>query len=261
MVGEHDFGARLRRLLDRRGLHPTSLSRHADVPEPELTAVLQAHQTPTPPLLRRLAPALGLHTADVFAIAGADLPEDLAPLDATAGREVPRVIQEAAGLPPEHRGRLRRLVASLPQAQRTQPVPDTPPGHRYPPGPGALLLRMLHIRNLNLPATARAFGTVTDRYWAAATFGQVGRGRKPLTPDLLADCTTLLDVPADDLSALTGIPLPTTSTTTCAPTPGTPKLDAPEIAELIWELRRLTASQLRQVTDAAKALRERQPDA
>lgn len=134
MVGEHDFGARLRRLLDRRRLHPTSLSRLADVPEPELTAVLRAHQTPTPPLLRRLAPALGLHTADVFAIAGADIPEDLAPLDATAGRDVPRVIREAAGLPPEHRGTLRRFVASLPQAQRTRPVPDTPPGRRYPPG-------------------------------------------------------------------------------------------------------------------------------
>lgn len=45
------------------------------------------------------------------------------------------------------------------------------------------------------------------------------------------------------------------------PTLGTPKRDTPEIAELIWELRRLTASQLRQVTDTAKALRERQPDA
>lgn len=66
-------------------------------------------------------------------------------------------------------------------------------------------MRMLHNRNLNLPATAHTFGTVTDRYWAAATFGQVGHGRKPLPPDLLADCATLLDVPADDLSALTGI--------------------------------------------------------
>ncbi|MFF9773540.1 hypothetical protein ACF1HJ_07670 [Streptomyces sp. NPDC013978] len=252
MVGEHDFGARLRRLLDHRGLRAATSSRLADVPGAELTAVLHGGEAPTPLLLRRLAPALGLHTADVFAIAGVDAPDDLAPLDATAGREVPRVLREATGLPPAQCHTLHRFVVALPQAERTRPVPETPPARRYPPGPGALLMRLLENRNLDWPATAKTFGTVTDRYWAASTFGQVGRGRKPLTPDLLADYAALLDIPADDLSALTGIPLPTT--------PSTPKLDAPGIAELIWELRRLTASQLQQVTDTAKTLRDQLPD-
>ncbi|MDX2941658.1 MULTISPECIES: helix-turn-helix domain-containing protein [Streptomyces] len=250
-VGEHDFGARLRRLLDHRRLRPAALARHVDVPERELTVVLHGGEAPAPPLLRRLAPALGLHTADVFAIAGTDTPDDLTPVDTTAGRAIPRVLQDAAALPPQQYDTLRRYVASLPQAERTRPVPETPPGRRYPPGPGALLMSMLHNRNLNWPAIAITFGTVTYRYWAASTFGQVGHGRKPLTPDLLADYAVLLDVPADDLSALTAIPLPT---------PGTPKPDTPAVADLIWELRRLTVSQLHQVTDTAKALRTHPPD-
>ncbi|MDX2599717.1 hypothetical protein PV379_07480 [Streptomyces caniscabiei] len=250
-VGEHDFGARLRRLLAHRRLRPAALARHTDIPERELTAVLHGGEAPAPPLLWRLAPALGLHTADVFAIAATDPPDDLTPVDATAGRALTGVLREAADLPPQQLDTLRRFVASLPRAERTRPVPETPPGRRYPPGPGALLMSMLHNRNLNWPATASAFHTVTHRYWAASTYGQVGHGRKPLTPDLLADYAVLLDVPADDLSALTGIPLPTT--------PGTPKLDNPAVADLIWELRRLTVSQLHQVTDTAKTLRTHPP--
>lgn len=171
MVGEEDFGPLLKRLLDRRGLDPTTtLSRQtssrqtssremssretssrqdacqpaasqpaasqpavsqptsyqpAPVPESQLRAVL-AGAAPSPPLLRRLAPVLGLHTADLFAIAGAGIPEDLAPLDDTAGRHVPRLARDAAALPPDQRNALRRLVASLPQEERTQP----PPKHR-----------------------------------------------------------------------------------------------------------------------------------
>ncbi|UUU30269.1 hypothetical protein JIX56_10375 [Streptomyces sp. CA-210063] len=257
MVGEEDFGPLLQRLLDRRGLDPTALSRLAAsppapaLPESELRAAL-AGAPPSPSLLRRLAPALGLHTADLFAIAGVGIPDDLAPLDATAGSRVPYLVRDAVALPPDQRNALRRLVASLPQKQRTQPVPETPRHQQYPPGPGALLMRMIRTRNLGWTATAHTFLVLTGRYWSAATYGGVGRGRKPLTPDLVADFAALLDVPAADLEALTGVSPPTTST---SPTPA-----VPGVAELIWDVRRLTASQLRHVGDTAEAMREQLPD-
>ncbi|GHK02390.1 hypothetical protein SY2F82_41870 [Streptomyces sp. Y2F8-2] len=45
----------------------------ADVSEPELLSLLRGG-APRPSLLRRLAPALRLHTADLFVIAGAEVP-------------------------------------------------------------------------------------------------------------------------------------------------------------------------------------------
>lgn len=245
MTGEEDFGPLLRRLLYRRGLDPAALSRLTDVSEPELSAVLHG-EAPSPPLLRRLAPALGLHTADVFALAGIDLPDDLAALDARAGSKVPHVIRNAVLLPPEQRPALRRLVASLSQEGRTQAAPEPFRYQQYPPGPGALLMRVIQNRNLRWVPTAHTFMLVTGRYWAASTYGQVGAGRKPLTPDLLADYAALLDVPAADLSVLTEVPLPTDA----APL----RYDITGIAELLWELRRLTASQVQQVGDTAEAL-------
>ncbi|WP_327727403.1 hypothetical protein OG250_09435 [Streptomyces sp. NBC_00487] len=251
MMGEEDFGPLLKRLLDRRSLDSAALSRLASVPEPELLSVFHG-ETPSPSLLRRLAPALGLHSADVFAIAGADIPDDLAPLDATAGRRVPHLTRDAVVLPPEQREALRRLAASLPQVERTRPVPEPRPHQQYPPGPGALLMRMIRNRNLGWTATAHIFLVVTGRYWSAATYGGVGRGRTPLTPDLVADFAALLDVAAADLTALTGVPLPAT------PTPPNPAVTG--VAELIWAVRRLTASQLQQVGDTAEAMRRQLPD-
>lgn len=108
-------------------------------------------------------------------------------------------------------------------------------------------MRMIRNRNLGWTATARTFLVLTGRYWSAATYGGVGHGRKPLTPDLLADFAALLDVPAADLATLTGVPLPATST---SPNPA-----LTGVSELIWDVRRLTASQLQQVVDTAEAMR------
>ncbi|MFE7834901.1 hypothetical protein ACFU53_02150 [Streptomyces sp. NPDC057474] len=110
---------------------------------------------------------------------------------------------------------------------------------------------MIRNRNLGWSAAAHVFLVVTGRYWSAATYGQVGRGGKPLTPDLLADYAALLDVPAADLAALTEVPLPTASPT--------PRRDVTGIAELIRELRRLTTSRLQQVGDTAEPMRRQLP--
>ena len=69
----------------------------------------------------------------------------------------------------------------------------------------------------------------------------IGRGRKELTPDLLAGFAALLDVPAGELFAFAGIDPPG-------------EVDVPdsadiEFARLVWELRCLGARQVRQVRD------------
>lgn len=102
-------------------------------------------------------------------------------------------------------------------------------------------MRLIRNRNLTWAATAETFLVATGRYWSAATYGSVGRGTKPLTPDLLVDFATVLGIPADDLTLLTGV-----ESSTAAPTHDH---IAGDTAELIWAARRLTAGQLRQVID------------
>ncbi|WP_258953326.1 hypothetical protein [Lentzea californiensis] len=89
---------------------------------------------------------------------------------------------------------------------------------------------------------ARATYRVTKgaRYWSASTYIGVSSGRTELTPELLGDLAVLLNVPATELEALTGI------------TPvGTPD---PEVGELAWECRRLSADQLAHLRQFTKSL-------
>ncbi|GAA4941509.1 hypothetical protein HD597_001219 [Nonomuraea thailandensis] len=243
MAWEDGFGVALKRLADRRRLDLVALP---SVPEAELPAVFQGG-APSPSPLRRLALVLGLHAADLFAIADLDIPEDLAPLDATAGWHVPYLVRDAVTLPPEERTALRQFVASLPQEERAQPLHKPPVHEQYLAGPGALLMRMARNRNLGWTATAKTFLVLTGRYWSPATYGGVGHGRTQLTPELLADFSAVLDVPADDLAALTGVALPGAASVQ--------KPDVADVAELIWDVRRLTESQLRQVRDLARSMR------
>ncbi|WP_030268251.1 hypothetical protein [Streptomyces sp. NRRL B-24484] len=110
-------------------------------------------------------------------------------------------------------------------------------------------MRTVRNRNLGRSATAKVLLTATGRYWSAATYGSAGRGRAPLTPDLLADFGAVPDVPAGDLAALTGAP----------PTDPRPVPDpaAAGVAELLWAVRRLTAERTREVVRPAESLRDR----
>ncbi|MEV6541858.1 hypothetical protein [Streptomyces sp. NPDC051665] len=201
---------------------------------------------PSQPLLQRLAPALHLHAADLCVIAGVAVPDELAPLDARAGVVLPDLVRDVMGLPPERRRRLRQLVRSLPQESRTQPVPALRVYERFERGPGGVLLRMIGNRNLSWTGTARTFLCLTGRYWAASTYAGVGNGRKELTPDLLVDFATVLGVRAETLSVVTGVDLPDDTP------PRNPA--AADAAELLWDIRRLTDNQVRQVGDTARAV-------
>jgi hypothetical protein len=58
--------------------------------------------------------------------------------------------------------------------------------------------------------------------------------------------STLLDLPAGDLAALTGI--------TPVSGPPAPRPDVAGMAELVWELRRLTAEQVEHVYAVARTM-------
>ncbi|MCX5399124.1 helix-turn-helix transcriptional regulator [Streptomyces sp. NBC_00102] len=245
-----DFGALLGRLMECRRLDATALGQASGVARGELARVLTGVE-PSPSELRRLAPALGLHTADLVVIAGVDLPDDLAPVDTRAGSQVVRLVRIAVGLRPEQRQALRDFMASMPREWRVPAAPaSAPPFERYPNTPGALLMRLMRNRNLGWTATAQTFLVVTGRYWSASTYGGVGRGTVPLTAELLADFCAVLDVTAEDLAALTGI------------TPTAPRStgDHPDeagsgVAGLVWDVRRLTAAQLERAVEYAESLR------
>ncbi|MFF7598640.1 hypothetical protein [Streptomyces mirabilis] len=244
MAGSADLGV-LERLAGLRQLDIGALAQLADVAELELRTVFNSG-APSPSLLRQLAPVLGLHTADLFAMVGADVPDALAPADTTAGSLVPHLVRRTVALPPEKKHALRKFVASLPREESTEPVPRLPLYEQYSPGPGALLMRMARNRNLNWTATAKTLQAVTGRHWSAATYGGVGHGRIQLTPELLLDFAAVLGVASDDLAAVTGIEPPGAS-----PGPATAG-----VAELIWDVRRLAASQLQQVSDLAESMRK-----
>lgn len=239
------FDVLLTRLARHRQLDLAGLSRAAGIPETELRVVLDG-TVPSVSLLQELAPALQLHAADLCVIAGVAVPDELAPLDARAGVMLPHLVGDFMGLPPECRRRLRQLVRSLPQEHRAQPVPELRVYERFERGPGGVLMRMVGNRNLSLTRTAWTFAHLTGRYWAVSTYGGVGNGRKELTPDLLVDFATVLGVPADFLSVVTGVDLAD------GPSPRNPA--AADAAELLWEVRRLTGDQVRQVGDAARGM-------
>lgn len=247
MAGSPGFGVLLARLSARRELDAGGLSRLAGVSESEVRAVFNG-VVPGPSLLRRLASALGLHAADLFVIAGVPTPDEMTPLDPEAKGWVRRLIHDALPLSLEQRRRLRQSARSLPQQSPTQPVPPPRSYEQYEPSPGAMITRMLHNRNLNWPGAAVALASVTNGrvYLSASTIGMVGRGRVELTPDLLVAYASVLGVPVGDLVALAGVELPD-----IAPNPV-----AAEIAELIWDVRRLTAGQVRQVCAEAKSMQQ-----
>jgi hypothetical protein len=242
------FGVLLARLCSHRGLDVRVLPELAGIPERDIQAVLDGAD-PSPVLLRRLAAALGLHAADLFVIAEALVPEELSPLDSAVGWEVHNVVAEAVRLSPELRKQLLELARSLPQQPRAKPAPAPKNYEQYPPGFGAVLVGMLANRNLDWMSSVRVLGWLTrgSLYWSSATVGMVGRGDKEMTPELLADFAAVLGIPVEDLAVLGGIELPAG---------GLPTHEAPaDMAALIWEVRRLTANQVRQVLEEAKSMR------
>ncbi|OLT31786.1 hypothetical protein BJF79_00640 [Actinomadura sp. CNU-125] len=241
------------RLLDHRRVGIGRLSRDAGVSEDDLRSVVDGVR-PDPSLLRALAPALDWHAADLFVMAGRPVPDALAPLDASAGQFLGDLVTDAVCLPADQRSRLRELAQDLPQEPRRAvyaawKVYDPSEG-----GFGAMVANMVFAnRNFgrtSAAAKALAAGSNGRMYVSPSTIFRIGSGRVELTADRLAGLATLLDVPAGDLAAVTGMP------------GGKPPEDlaAADVAALLWEVRRLSAAQARQVAERAEAMRRLIPD-
>jgi hypothetical protein len=227
------------------------LSSSSCVAESEIRAVIDG-AVPGESLLRALAPALGFHAADLFVMADVPLPGDLAPLDPAAGDVISSLVHAMMALPPGQRLRIHQLVGELPQQPRVRDEPVKPRWafNQKEAGFGAMLVSMLlHNRNLQGPVAAAKTVTIVTRggmYLSASTYMVIGHGRTSVRPERLAGFATVLGIPAGDLAAITGIDLS-----------GQPHRDDPlasEMADLIWNLRRLSAVQAKRVLREARAM-------
>ncbi|MFE2727623.1 hypothetical protein [Kitasatospora sp. NPDC059327] len=239
------FAALMLRLLDHRGLAPAEWARRAGVAEADLAEALDGG-APDPALLRRLAPALGLDTADLFEIAALPLPADLAPVGGMVTTSIVSVVRFGTALPADRRAELRSFVASLPPGGPTGRIEGLPVYASDPSSAGNLLMRMVASRNLGWTGTAKVFRHLTGRSWMADAYGRIAIGAQEPTPDLVADFAVVLGLPAGDLAALLGVPLP----------PEVPRPDGAvaDGALLLRDLRRLGVGQLREAEDLARAL-------
>ncbi|MFI7499625.1 hypothetical protein ACIBVL_14205 [Streptomyces sp. NPDC049687] len=245
MMEHSGFGAQLARLLDHRDLGVRELADRAGLTADEVRAVL-AGKSPGERPLRRLASALDFHAADLFILAGLAVPDDVAPLDATAANWVAHTVTDTVRLPAAERRELLRLIRSLPQEERRSsfaPKRLTP----LDGGPGARVIRMLQYRNLDWMGMAKTLAFTTPTYLSAATYGVIGSGRKELTPRLVTDFAALLGINAGELAILTGVFL--------REMPPPPSPEAVDTAALLWEARRLSADQARYVSELAVSLR------
>ncbi|MFI7079716.1 hypothetical protein ACIBO1_20660 [Micromonospora sp. NPDC049903] len=252
-MAESPFGVRLWRLLSqRRPTFDTSieqmravLARDADVSGRELAAVIRDGVVPGPDLVRKLAPVLGIHTADLFVIAGLPVPGDLASAWPMAPWDVGTVLRHVIRMTTDERRQLQALIGSLPTPPGTEPAPSY---DDYPDTPAALLLRLLRNRNIRA-STARLLKEVGDGpYVSEATIFGLGRGRVVITPQYVTAFAHLLGYLPSDMVALTGIG-PVVEDARVHPA-------SSEIAALAWQARRLSTEQLDTVIAAAQSIRQ-----
>jgi hypothetical protein len=184
-------------------------------------------------------------------MAGLEVPQDMAPLDVTAGPQAARLVWLAGQLPEGRQGELLHFARSLPQQDRAEPFPPPKEYEQYPPEFGGMLARMLAARNLNWLSSVRVLYAVSlgRIYWSAATIGLVGRGRKEVTSGLVPVFAAALGITAGDLAAIGGMRLPADPEIVLNPS-------AAAMAELTWEVRRLAAEQIKLVRAKAKAENE-----
>ncbi|MFD7658483.1 hypothetical protein ACFV4N_31300 [Actinosynnema sp. NPDC059797] len=102
------------------------------------------------------------------------------------------------------------------------------------------------LRNLGWYSAAKVVQLMSGVYPAAATIGAVGRGVRELDAELLGGFATVLGVPGETLRALTGV--------RGAVGGGERSAAAADVAALLWDVRHLTAAQVREISGLADAL-------
>jgi hypothetical protein len=191
----------------------------------------------------KLAPALDIHTADLFVIAGLPVPDDLASAWPTSPWDVSSILRTALRMNAEQRSRLEALVRSL----AVQPRSESAPADDFPDTPGALLVRLLRNRNIR-PYNASILKAVGDGpYVSDSTIAGLGAGRVAITPQHVTAFAYLLGYLPGDVVALTGIG-PVAEGAKARPAHA-------EIAVLAWQARQLGSEQLSEVMAAGQAIR------
>ncbi len=233
----------------------TWLSSASGISETELRSMLSG-VAPLASQLDDLAPALGFHAADLYVIADVPASEARIPWDPTAGSGIANLVKITMALPSDLRARVHWLVDQLPLELRDPPSHPLRTYDQHEAGFGAVLANLLcGNRNLySLTAAAKTLALLTDGrvYLAASTISGIGRGRVPLTPNLVTGFATTLGISAGDLAAITSVELPEPSR------PDDPL--AAEMAGLLSNCRRLTAAQAERVCDEAKSMLAAVPD-
>lgn len=232
----------LGRLLAHRRAAPATVAPAAGVSVLELDAVLAGGHADDS-LLRRLAPALGLHTADLFVIAGHVLPDDLAPARQTRP-SVTDVLRWGMRLYSRRFDSLHELVRSFPVDLPAEPPPPPP---RYAAGMGALVMDLLANRNIRMhPHLAPVLRDVGDApHGEVVGIVEALNDESKLTPRYVTAFAAVLGMPAGDLAALTGIGPPVAARLY-------PR--HARLAALAWDARRLNSEQLVRVGQLAAYL-------
>ena len=214
------------------------------MPSAELAAVIKDGAAPDPDLVRKLAPALGIHTADLFVIAGLPVPDELASAWPTSPWDVGSIVRHVVRMDADQRRQLEALVKSLP----AQPRIGSAPSDDYPDAPGALLLRLLRNRNIR-PYNARILKEIGDGpYVSDSTVVGLGRGTVVITPQYVTAFAHLLGYPPSEMVALTGIG-PVVKDARIHPA-------SVEIAAMAWQARRFSSEQLSAVIAAAQSIQQ-----
>ncbi|GAA2013665.1 hypothetical protein GCM10009839_05570 [Catenulispora yoronensis] len=248
MTAYPGFAVILQRVLEHRGADEDWLADSSGLAPAAVRAVLDG-AVPDPEQLHVLAHALGYHVEDLFVLADIPVPVELTPLDPQASGPVNGLVERVDLLPPDQRRTIHALVAGLPQEPR--PVPDG----RVRPVPSvaeagfsaALMTLLIHNRNLgSRVAYAMACMTHGRMYLARTTYRSMTDRPTQLKPDWILSIAAVVGIPAGDLSAMTGVPLPE------EPLRGERR--TAELRDLLWNCRRLTADQATQVRDTADAM-------
>lgn len=244
----------LARLLNVLGLEPAAVAHLAGISESHLRTVLDGDAAPCGELLRQLAPVLGLNASDMFAIADMPVPEDLAPLEPLGTTDVDGVLYYTADIPSDARNQVLAAARAMPRAPRRAQEPRQA-AYQRPPGPGAVLVRLLANRNLRYSKAAKALYHLTlgQVYLSGSTIPYLaGVASDKLPPDFVVGCAGVVNQPIPVMAALAGIALPE------PPPPLHP--DAQVLAELIWECRRLTRDQVAELSASARVMYDRKPN-
>lgn len=220
----------------------TGLLRDEEFSKSELPPI-QEGEPPTEEFLSRLAERVDMRSHDLFLVAGLAIPDDALHFDEEASRELPQLVKWALTLPASGRRRLREYARSLSVEPQTVSPREKRSFEHYPPGYGSLLVQMLALRNLGWASAAKVMYLMSGVYLSAATIGAVGRGDKELDAKLLNGFAAVLGVPVTVLASLTGMhPMPVSRRN---------PQEVIETAALLWDVRHLTAEQVRQVSHLA----------